>query len=198
VRKPRIAPITRVVAPLAYADCAAALVHQQKHRKGAVAARVLAELLGDAVLKRYALEAIRPSLLIPVPLHWRREWQRGHNQSAILASHIGKRMSLPVAGNIVRRRRATRSQQQLDIADRAANMQGAFRVNNPPAIRAAIANKTIAIIDDVVTTGATAQALALALQRAGARQIHLWSPTRAILSPSSAPLIRSTREPPSQ
>lgn len=195
---PRFAPITRVVAPLAYADCAAAMVHQQKDRKGAVAARVLAELLGDALLQCYALEAVRPSLLIPVPLHWRREWQRGYNQSAILASHLGKRLGLPLVLNGVRRTRATLSQQQLDIADRAANMQGAFSVQKSSLTRKTIANQTVAIIDDVVTTGATAQALALALKQAGAAEIHLWSPTRAILKLTGTPLIQSTREPHSQ
>jgi len=184
-----MAPITRVVAPLAYADCAAAMVHQQKHRKGAVAARVLAELLGDAVLHSYALEAVRPSLLIPVPLHWRREWQRGYNQSTILAGHLRKRLGIPLASNIAHRTRATKSQQQLDIAHRAANMQGAFRLRKSPVTRHTIANATVAIIDDVVTTGATAQALALALLDAGAAEIHLWSPTRAILNRSGTPLI---------
>lgn len=160
------------------------MVHQQKHRKGAVAARVLAELLGDAVLQHYALEPTRPALLIPVPLHWRRQWSRGYNQSAILANHLSHRLNVPSAPNIARRTRATQSQQQLDIADRAANMHNAFAVRSA-SLTPDFTNTIIAIIDDVVTTGATARALAVSLLQAGAAEVHLWSPTRAILNPTS-------------
>ena len=188
----------RTVAPLAYAGCATAMVHQQKNRKGAVAARVLAELLGDAVLQHYALEPVRPALLIPVPLHWRRQWQRGYNQSTILASHLSHRLGIPIATNLARRARATQSQQQLDIADRAANMHNAFVVRRPNLIPN-LNNTIIAIIDDVVTTGATAQALAVSLLRAGAPEVHLWSPTRAILDPTGhRALNRAYREPDSK
>ena len=186
----RLSPITRVVAPLAYASCAAALVQQQKERNGAVAARVLAELLGDAILTTYHPSSVEPmpSLLIPVPLHWRREWQRGHNQSTLLATHLSNRLQLPIGENIAQRTRATRSQQQLDIKARSANMHNAFSINlasrsaNPASAHPQLHNARVAIIDDVVTTGATARALAAALCRAGAAEIHLWSPTRAILS----------------
>lgn len=158
------------------------MVHQQKNRQGVVAARVLAELLGDAVQKRYALNALPPTLIVPVPLHWRREWQRGYNQSALLAHHLGKRLRLPVAYGLARRKRATQSQQQLDLSDREANMRDAFTVRSPVAgAPPELANRRVAIVDDVVTTGATARALAQALLSAGAAEVHLWSPTRAIL-----------------
>ncbi len=178
----RRSPITTVIAPLAYAHCAAVLVQQQKQRKGAVAARVLAELLGDAVLARYGTDHTQcmPSLLIPVPLHWRREWQRGHNQSALLATHLSNRLQLPMSPTIAQRTRATRSQQTLNISARAANMRNAFSIPTSPHPQ--LRNARVAIVDDVVTTGATARELATALCAAGAAEVHLWSPTRAILS----------------
>lgn len=192
-RTPRLSPISRVVAPFAYSGCAAHLTQQQKHQKGTVAARLLAELLGDTVLKSYHHNPAdtMPNLLVPVPLHWRREWQRGHNQSALLALHLSQRLRLPVRLDIARRVRATPSQQQLDIDARSANMHNAFAIKRgleqktePDKQPAQLHNARVAIIDDVVTTGATARALAQVLVQAGATEVHLWTPTRAILSTS--------------
>ena len=176
--------ISRTFTPLSYDGCARWMVQQQKHNKGTVFGRVLAELLSDALLNQAALSADQnwPDLLIPVPLYWRREWRRGHNQSAVLAKHLGRRLALPVSEALVKRCKPTPSQQALVAHARTTNVANAFTAT--PQARDALAqlpNRRVAIIDDVVTTGSTASALAAVLVRAGAEEIHLWSPTRAIL-----------------
>ena len=148
-------------------------MQQQKQRKASVAARMLAELLADAVL-RSATQPL-PEALVPVPLYWARHFRRGHNQSTVLARVLSHRLGVPVLEHLARRVRHTPSQQSLSRTDRAENLHGAFRA------RPLGKTTRIAIIDDVVTTGATSAALAQALVAAGATEVHLWAPTRAIL-----------------
>jgi ComF family protein len=106
--------------------------------------------------------------IVPVPLHWRRRWQRGFNQSALLAKAVARRYAAPVESPL-RRRRATAAQAGLTHARRRANVAGVFAVKRP----AAVAGRRILLIDDVMTTGATAAACAAALKRAGARYVAL-------------------------
>jgi len=183
--QPQFQAISQTFAPLSYDACARWLVQQQKHSKGGLYGRVLAELLSNALIHNATLSAAPnwPDLLIPIPLHWRREWRRGHNQSALLAKHLGRQLGLPVNDQLVRRCRQTASQQSLNAVDRATNMRDAFKAK-PAAqtILRSLPNRRIAIIDDVVTTGSTAGALAQVLTEAGAKEIHLWTPTRAILT----------------
>jgi ComF family protein len=114
--------------------------------------------------------------LVPVPLHWRRQWARRFNQSALLAEVIGKEANkgggsgtLPVAYNALKRVKATPQQVGLSQSARAQNVQGAFRV--PPDGKAAVAGRRLILIDDVLTSGATMDACARALLRAGAAQV---------------------------
>jgi ComF family protein len=108
----------------------------------------------------------RFDLIIPVPLHWRRRFQRGFNQAALLAARVARRYAVPVVV-AVRRRRATATQAGLSNAKRRANVAGAFEVRRPRAV----AGRRILLVDDVMTTGATASACAAALKRAGARYV---------------------------
>ncbi len=181
--------IDRTFTPLSYGGCARWMVQQQKHSKGSVYGRVLAELLSDALIKSAGLYDASvgeapdwPDLLVPVPLHWRRQLSRGHNQSAVLAKHLGKRLSLPVSNSLVNRSSPTSPQQTLSKSARTANVVHAFQATKrAKSILSDLPNQRVAIIDDVVTTGSTANALARVLIQAGAEEIHLWSPTRAIL-----------------
>jgi ComF family protein len=112
--------------------------------------------------------------LVPVPLHWRRQWLRRQNQSAALATAIA-RSAGPVSAGVVsgalRRVRATRHQIGLSRSERAGNVQGAFRVD--PGRRNDIAGRRLVLIDDVLTSGATADACTKALLRAGAAHVDL-------------------------
>jgi ComF family protein len=107
-------------------------------------------------------------VIVPMPLHWFKQWQRGFNQSDVLAREIGKKWSVPVR-NVIRRKKATRPQAGLTNAKRRANVSGAFRI---PRGRS-LAGMRVLLVDDVVTTGATASACARVLKRAGAAHVAL-------------------------
>lgn len=122
-------------------------------------ARAGRELLGDA------------DALLPVPLHWRRLWARRFNQAAALAGAIAENCGVPVLHGGIKRVRATPQQVGLSKEQRADNVQGAFRV--PADRKADIAGKRLVLIDDVLTSGATADTCARALLRAGAAHVDV-------------------------
>ena len=109
--------------------------------------------------------------LVPVPLHWRRNWARRFNQSGILAAAVSSQTGVPIAASALKRVKATIQQVGLSRTERAANIQGAFSV--PPENKAAIVRKRLVLVDDVLTSGATAEGCARALLRAGAANVDL-------------------------
>jgi ComF family protein len=110
-------------------------------------------------------------LLVPVPLARWRLISRRFNQAQILAAETGKRTRKPVNPFALVRSRSTKHQVGLTRLQRSRNVAGAFRV--PPGELAAVSGKAIVLIDDVITTGATASAAAKALKRAGARRVDV-------------------------
>lgn len=112
-----------------------------------------------------------PDALIPMPMHPKRHRKRGFNQAQDIAEHVGKALGIPVAGHIVKRKHATRSQRELTREQRLTNLQGVFEV-------CAKVPERIAIVDDVVTTGATVRALSSTLKNAGAGDIQIWALAR--------------------
>jgi ComF family protein len=129
----------------------------------------LSLLLSLAAPRERAFDAI-----VPMPMHWRRRWQRGFNQSELLARGLGRRMNLPVE-SLVRRRKSTPPQAGLTGAQRRTNVSGAFAVRRAEAV----GGKRILLIDDVLTTGATAGACASVLKRAGAAHVAVLTVARA-------------------
>jgi ComF family protein len=117
-------------------------------------------------------------LIVPMPLHWRKRWQRGFNQAELLAGEISRRTNTPLR-NALRRVRATQSQAGLTSAKRRENVSGAFQASRRAKNRAALEGGRVLLIDDVMTTGATAAACARALKRGGARQVTLLTLARA-------------------
>jgi ComF family protein len=111
----------------------------------------------------------RFDVVIPMPLHWRRRWQRGFNQAGLLARQIAKRWNVPVRFDVVRRTRATAPQAGLTNAKRRANVSGAFSTKRGKKLR----GMRVLLVDDVLTTGASASACGRALKRAGAAQVTL-------------------------
>jgi predicted amidophosphoribosyltransferase len=104
-------------------------------------------------------------------LHWRRLWARRFNQSALLAKAIADGSNIVVADGVLKRVKATPQQVGLSQTERAQNVQGAFRV--PTEHKAEVAGRRLILIDDVLTSGATSDACARALLRAGARNVDL-------------------------
>ena len=115
-------------------------------------------------------------VVMPVPLHWRRRLVRGFNQAALIARRVGSRQRVPVDCSALSRFRATLPQARLSEAGRAENVRGAFRVDAPGRVR----GRRVLLVDDVVTTGATANECARVLKQAGATSVDLWSIARAL------------------
>ena len=126
---------------------------------GAMMARVAAEFAGEV------------DMVVPVPLHRRRLWQRRFNQSALLAAVVAARLGVPCEPEKLLRIRPTRRQVGLKAPARAANVAGAFAL--APGARSAIAGRRVLLVDDVYTTGATAKAATRALLRAGAASVDV-------------------------
>jgi ComF family protein len=116
-----------------------------------------------------------PDCIVPIPLHRQRHLARGFNQSREIARHVAPRLGLRVESRLLRRDRATAEQSGLDAADRARNLAQAFSVDRRRAMPA-----RIALLDDVLTTGSTADAAARALKAAGCRHVQLWVCARAL------------------
>jgi ComF family protein len=115
-----------------------------------------------------------PAVLVPVPLHPRRLRERGFNQSELLAQALGRRSGLVVAPEALVRRKETPPQTGLTAAARRSNVSGAFTVRR----RSRVAGRVVVLVDDVVTTGATARACAAALRAAGTTEVRLVTAAR--------------------
>jgi ComF family protein len=130
--------------------------------------RRLAEPLGDALARRWARVGIGADLVVPVPVHADRERQRGYDQAALIAAVAGEQLGLPVT-RALERERATVAQFELGRDERAANVARAFRLRHAGrGTPSTVAGRWILLVDDVVTTGATLAACAVALELEGA------------------------------
>jgi len=143
-------------------------IHLYKYGRIKTLSRPLGDLLARAVPRDEPFDA-----LVPVPLHWRRRWQRGFNQSDLLARGLSRRIGLPLL-KALRRFRATGVQAGLSNTGRRRNVAAAFRCPDPRQVN----GKRILLIDDVMTTGSTGAACALALKRAGAARVALLTVAR--------------------
>jgi len=115
-----------------------------------------------------------PEVLIPIPLHHNRLRQRGYNQSHELAKSLSKRLKIPINNNYLSRTVDTVAQASLTFKERKKNIQHAFKLDNKDV------PKHIALIDDVLTSGHTANAAAKLFKRAGTNTIEVWTIARAI------------------
>lgn len=169
----------RARAAVLYDDIAATLVHAFKYHDRTDLAPPLARMMLQA--GRELLDDA--DCLLPVPLHWRRALARRTNQSALLAHVISKQANVPVVADLLRRTKPTAHQVGLSRGERADNVQGAFNV--PPGSRDQVRGRKIVLIDDVLTSGATADTCARALLRAGAAQVDVLVFARVVDRPGA-------------
>ena len=135
---------------------------------------------GDFALGRWLSQRLaarvcgmpRPDCIVAAPLARARLRQRGFNQSVEVARRVARRLRVPLAASAIEKIRDTPSQQGLSRRERRANLRGAFRCAR------SFAHMHVAVVDDVVTTGATAEAIARELRRAGAARITVWALAR--------------------
>jgi len=116
-----------------------------------------------------------PEAVVPVPLHWRREAERGFNQAEEIARSLCRARAWPLRSDLCRRVRPTPEQSGLGAADRRKNLRGAFALRRPDSMRGF---RHVMVVDDVVTTGATAEALAGLFAEAGVAEVTLWTVAR--------------------
>lgn len=157
----------RARAAVRYDDVARTIVHALKYGDRLDLAPVVARWMGSAGTELLS----DADVILPVPLHWRRMWARRFNQSATLSKLLSDSSGVPASFTALRRVKATPQQVGLSKSERATNVQGAFRVD--PAGKAEIARRHVLLIDDVLTSGATVDACARALLRAGACQVDV-------------------------
>lgn len=167
-RPPRL---HRVRAATAYGEISRSIAIRLKYGRkialGRTMARYMAPLLdqlpGNAVL-------------VPVPLHRGRIWTRGFNQSALIARELARRLGVSVETEALQRVKATPPLKGLSAQQRRRTVAGAFRVNSSAELR----GRTVVLVDDVLTTGSTANACARVLKRAGAERVELVSWARVV------------------
>ena len=147
-----------------YEGPSAWLIKRLKYRK---------QLACAAILSAQLLKSIRdgqhdvPQAIIPMPLHWRRLWLRGFNQSKLIAAQLGKEFQIPMITRGISRIRHTAPLEDMDRRSRMRIMKRAFTI-------APLPYRHVAIVDDVLTSGASAMALSHALLEAGITRVDLW------------------------
>lgn len=167
-------PFNRARSAVAYNEISRALVSQFKFADRTELARFCAGLMASDCAELLGPDA----LLVAVPLHRRRQWQRRYNQSALLAAAVGRLTGLPTDPHLVMRARPTRQQVGLSARQRERNVQGAFVAH--PDFLARAKGRRIVLVDDVLTTGSTVKAVTHALKRGGADHVDVISFARVV------------------
>ena len=141
------------------------LIHRLKYDKKIQLGKRLAQRLGHSISKDKEFAGC--DMVIPVPLHRARERERGFNQSEVLAEGISRAMGISLARDILKRKKNTKDQTYLNAQQRAENVRGAFVVSQPEKVH----GKSVILVDDVMTTGATLNECALMMQDAGTTKV---------------------------
>lgn len=150
------------------------LLHKMKYGPNASLARFMGELLASSL--RDELEALELDLVVPVPLHVARLKQRGFNQAAIIGKTVARTLGVVLELGLLERLKATRPQVGLSRTERQDNVKGAFSVREPSLLK----GKTVLLVDDVYTTGATLKEASSQLLRRGAKGVHVLTFARVL------------------
>jgi ComF family protein len=166
-KPPRIA---RTRAAVAYGDLSRGLAIKLKYGRKVAVAKTMARYMQSLV------QQDGDRVIIPVPLHRSRLWSRGFNQSALMASELSRRLGIPADALALQRTRRTPALKGMSMLQRRRTVAGAFKVRD----KGAVTGRTIVLIDDVLTTGSTAEACARALKKAGAARVELVTWARVV------------------
>jgi ComF family protein len=163
--------LDRIRAAVAYGEISRSIAIRLKYGRKVGLARTMSRYMHPLIE-----EVPGDAILMPVPLHRSRLWSRGFNQSAIVARALSRRTGLDMTVDALRRVRGTPPLKGMSMHQRRRTVAGAFRVDGKAQLR----GRTIVLVDDVLTTGSTANACARALKRAGAARVDLISWARVV------------------
>ncbi len=152
-------PLDGLSAAFAYDGSVIGGIYRLKYKNRRYVARFFADMMEIP-------QGWMPDCIVPVPLHPKKYWKRGFNQSELIANFLSVRCGVPVNTDLLIRTKNTRSQARLDSADRHVNVIGAFSADSSAKDRAVL------LIDDVTTTHSTLNACASALKQAGASRVY--------------------------
>jgi ComF family protein len=150
-----------------FKDAVRDAIHALKYRGG----RSVAEVMAWRMSQAWYQQQLHGDVLVPVPLFLDRERERGYNQANLLARALAPQIGVPMEAGLVFRVRATRSQARLRVAERWANVEGAFACSEAVDL----SGVRVVLIDDVATTGATLDACAVALLTRGAKSVSAFT-----------------------
>lgn len=164
----------QTVTAFTYEDEACHLIQQLKRQFDNASSYILSEALSSKIAQNYSPDALSHiDMIIPTPMFWRRNLKRGNNHAQLLANTVSKRLAIPINNKALKRSKYSPPQKGLNARQRRQNIKGAFSVAQD------LQQSTIAIVDDVMTTGSTLNEIAYILKRAGAKEVHAWVATRA-------------------
>ena len=170
----RVPPVRNCLSVYAYKGAARQMVHLLKYRSAVSLSQPLGEAMCLRLIHQRALYK-RIDLVIPVPLHPSRQEERGYNQAELLAKVLCETCRMPLRTELLVRVKKTGSQVGRSRSERIHALRGAFEAEDPSALY----NRCILLVDDVLTTGATALSCGDALYRAGAKEVALITACRA-------------------
>ena len=159
-------PFNDCIIPFLYQSPVSDMVQRLKYSGKLIYLRPMVNRLIDSLEDHYQ-DKEWPEAIVPVPLHWWRLRTRGFNQAHLIAKRISNTLGIPIMSQKIRRKQ-TPPQQGLSASKRRKNIRNTFTVGT------AIGIKHIAIVDDVMTTGATFEELSRTLQKAGVKTVDLW------------------------
>lgn len=161
------------VSPYLYQFPIDQLISRMKFQDQPQLSKVLANLMNRGISQT----AMLPEALIPIPMHHKNQRDRGYNQAIYLAKHLGKRYKIPVVNNALIKTKQTDSQKFLSAEQRKRNLSGVFRVN-PRMAKQLSKLQHVAIVDDVITTGATIEEASHCLKSFNIEIIDIWAIAR--------------------
>lgn len=151
------------------------LIMELKFHQSLINARLLGELMANTIKNQWYPNKSLPDVIMPVPLHHKRLRERGFNQTLEIARPIRDALHIPIDTTSCQRLKYTEPQARLSMEKRQTNIKNSFSVT------ANLAGQHIAVLDDVITTGQTIQALSNTLKIAGAARIDIWACARALI-----------------
>jgi ComF family protein len=175
-RRPRRGPLAAVAWAADHGGDLRHLVHLLKFERFDPIGIPLGRAAARRLPRHVTCRGGRPPVVVPVPLHWTRRWRRGYNPAALLARGVARELALPILPRALVRRRRGRHQVGLGRRDRLAALAGVFAAR--PSAARHLRGRSILLVDDVVTTGATMEACATALRTAGATHVTAFALTR--------------------